>query len=74
MPASIPKAYDHAIETAQIDPDSIRWVNASTIEVQIDGLPYQRKLQAISVEGLRDALSACLSDHCALAAVWEVCS
>ncbi len=57
-------AYDKALEEAQMDMGSVRWITSRRLEVKISGAPVSVDVEEVSEEGIRNALAEALNLHC----------
>lgn len=66
----IGRAYDAALAAAKIDASTLE-LQGRLVSIRINGTRYERRISAevcLSVESIREAISGCLADHCAIQA------
>ncbi len=68
MTNTIPAAFDAAMQSANIDQDTLDMVG-SVVSIEINGTRYSARAQMLTVDGVRDAIAECLREHCTLEAV-----
>lgn len=65
-------AFDHALATARIDQNSLRWVGRWDIAITIDGVERSKRVAVMTASGVRETLADLLNEHCVEAAVRAV--